>query len=205
MLVPVGEGALERGIAPALRDPRRVAEDAQRAQRLDQAQGRAIEVAHLLVAVDEQAALALRLVVAAGREQPQVLHRRAVAEVVEVEEEEAAAAGEQVAQVAVAVDAVSSPAAGQARAQASTMARPAAAKRARSSGGTKLARIVALAEEHAQARLAVGLRDRAAAAPAPAARRRRVCRRATRRPSWRSESSSSSSGARPRALAKAAK
>src|SRR5260370_5777962 len=88
MVLPVGEGARKRRVAPALRNPRRVTDDAQRPQRLHEIERAAIEVAHRLVAVDEQRPLPLRLVVAPRRQQPQVRHRRPGREVVESEEEE---------------------------------------------------------------------------------------------------------------------
>src|SRR5581483_3136352 len=93
----------KRRIVEALRDPRGVAQDAQRPERLDQAQRAAIERAQRLVAVGGGLALAQRLGVAAGREQPQILHRGPGEKVVEVEEERPLRAPQQVAEVAVAV------------------------------------------------------------------------------------------------------
>src|SRR4051812_46490087 len=56
-----GKGALECRILVALGDPGGVAEDAERAERLDEAERAPIEGAHLLVALEERLALAARL------------------------------------------------------------------------------------------------------------------------------------------------
>ena len=100
------ERGREGRIAPALRDPRRVEHEAEGAQRLDEPQPARVEVAELAVALDQHLALALALGVAARDQHPDVVDRRAGHEIVEVEEEPALVAVEQVPAVAVAVNAV---------------------------------------------------------------------------------------------------
>ena len=70
-----------------------------------EAEGAAVEVAHLLVAFHQGLPLRVSLLVGAGRDQPQILHRGAGEEVVEIEEERAALSPEEVAEVTIAVDA----------------------------------------------------------------------------------------------------
>src|SRR6185312_14764448 len=69
----VDERAGEDGIVEAPGDPGGVVDHPQTAQRLDEAEGAVIEVAQLLVAVEEGVAKAGRLGVAPGEEEPEIL------------------------------------------------------------------------------------------------------------------------------------
>src|SRR5688572_4639120 len=68
--IEVGEGGGERGIVPALGDPGRVVQVAQPAQRLDEREPARIELAELVVRLDEDLALLRALFVATADEQP---------------------------------------------------------------------------------------------------------------------------------------
>ncbi|MCY1428486.1 hypothetical protein D9M71_443710 [compost metagenome] len=78
---------------------------AQRAQAFDQRQFARVEVVEFLVAVHQFGQLRHPFVTLAGEHHPQVLHRRAHAAVVEVDDVESVVAAQQVARMAVAVQA----------------------------------------------------------------------------------------------------
>ena len=95
----------EGRVAPAPRDPGAVVQHAQRAQRLDQAQLAPVEVHERLVAVEHVEQLARHRGAVAREQHPQVLHRRAGDGVVEVDEVRAGVGPQDVARMAVAVQA----------------------------------------------------------------------------------------------------
>ena len=80
-------------------------EDAQGTQYLDELQFADIEIAELAVGLDDFRQLELLLFPVAGKQHPQILHRRGHAAVVEVDEVRSAVAPQQVAGVAVAMHA----------------------------------------------------------------------------------------------------
>src|SRR5690606_21757649 len=95
-------------VFPAPRQPGAVMDQAQRAQRLDERQLAPVEAAELLVAFQQRAELAGALAPVARQQHPQVLHGRAAARIVQVDEMRAAAGQvgrgpQDVAGVAVAV------------------------------------------------------------------------------------------------------
>jgi len=96
----------ERRIVPALGDPPRHVDDAERAQGLDQRQRRAVELAEHLVALQQILARPASFLVAAARQQPEILDGRAHHAIVEVDQDGAVAGPEDVAPVQVAVDAL---------------------------------------------------------------------------------------------------
>ena len=95
-----GERGGEGRVVPALGDPAGVMQLAHCTQRGHQGQFADVEVAHLLVAVEQGGH---RLVVVG--EHPQILHRRAHARVVEIDEMRAGVGPQHIAGMAVAVQA----------------------------------------------------------------------------------------------------
>jgi hypothetical protein len=102
----VRKGVGKGRIGPALGDPARVPDETKGAQGLDQAQPALFEGTEGAVGVHQDPALTVRLGVATGQQHPDVVHGGPDQHVVEVEEEEAGVAQQQVAHVAVAVDRV---------------------------------------------------------------------------------------------------
>jgi len=98
------EGAREGGIVEALGDPGGVAQVAEPAEGLDEADRSEIERAEHLVAVEQGVALEGAIRGAGREEQPDVLDRGRGGHIVEIEEEEAFPAAEEVSAVAVGVD-----------------------------------------------------------------------------------------------------
>src|SRR5665213_1678764 len=80
------EGRRKGGIVPALRDPCRVVQETQSAQRLDEVQLAAVECAELLVALEHPGELVLDARAVSRQQHPQVLHRGRGARIVEVDE-----------------------------------------------------------------------------------------------------------------------
>src|SRR5271157_281654 len=93
-------------VTPAPRDPGRVAHETQRPQRLHETEPAAVKAAELLIGVDQQRALPRTLAVAAGKEHPDILHRRADHEIVEVEKEPSLPSVKEVSEVTITVDGV---------------------------------------------------------------------------------------------------
>src|SRR5690606_25611980 len=84
--VEPGKTVREGRIAPAPRQPGAVVHHPQGAQGLDQHQLAGVEIVEHAVAFDQLGELAQLLVALAGKQHPQVLHRRPVHAVVEVDE-----------------------------------------------------------------------------------------------------------------------
>ena len=102
--VPTGTYTTEsKQVVPATGEPRRIVDEPQRTQRLDQLQLPPIEVGEVLVAGEHVAELPRHRRAIARQEHPQVLHRGAVAGVVQVDEVRAVVGPQQIAGVAVAV------------------------------------------------------------------------------------------------------
>ena len=102
-----GKGHGEGRVAPALGDPRAVAQHAQGAQRLDEQQLRVVELHEILVAAQQGVQLpASVLPFVSVQEQPEVLHGRAAASVVEVDQVQRLFALQQVAAVGIAMQAL---------------------------------------------------------------------------------------------------
>gem|GEM_PF-5121239 len=93
-------------VVPAPGDPSRVAYKTQCPERLHEAKPTAVKAAELLIGVDQERALPRALAVAPGKEHPDVLHRRADHEVVEIEKEPSLPSVKEVSEVTVAVDGV---------------------------------------------------------------------------------------------------
>ena len=103
MPVPLRAEPRERGrrVLPALADPCGVLQEAQRAQRFDEVELAPFEVAKPFVAFQQFFQLLRHRRGIAGHEHPQVLHSRAHARVVEVDEMRAGVGPQHVAGVAV--------------------------------------------------------------------------------------------------------
>src|SRR5438045_1713014 len=99
------EGARKGGIVPAARNPRRVVQDAQAAQRLDQRELGEVELPKQLVTFHQRRPARLLTRRVTGQEHPQVLDARTRHAIVEIHEQRAALAPQDVAAVAIAVDA----------------------------------------------------------------------------------------------------
>src|SRR5690348_8663805 len=93
------EGARKRRVLPASGKPRRVVNEAKRAQRFDQPQCGAIEIAHLFVTDQKHLEASPGLVVTPRDEKPEVLDRGPAQHVVEIQEERPLLVPKQVAQM----------------------------------------------------------------------------------------------------------
>ena len=135
--VEPGERHREGRVGPASRDPRGVVQQAQRAQRFDEPELAVVEVGEILVAAQHVPQLHRHRVAVAGEQHPQVLHRRAGARIVEVDEVRSARGPEHVAGVAVAVqpDARDANRRARRRVRLASMARAAAPDHASSRSG----------------------------------------------------------------------
>ena len=187
LLGPVGrareprKGDREGRVAPAARDPGAVVDHAQRAQRLDEAQLAPVEVHEGLVALEHGDELARHRRAVAREQHPQVLHRRAGDGVVEVDEVRAGVGPQDVAGVAVAVQAERARPARLSKARCTPRARCSASarQRRRRRGGTRSLR---------EQEVAAAPRRRSSTSSVHAVRERRdvaptACRRPMKRPS----------------------
>src|SRR5215472_2797977 len=102
----VWERRRERGIAPAPRDPGRVAHEAQRPKGLHQPEPAPVKAAELLVGVDQQRALPCAIAVTAREQHPHVLDRRADHEIIKIEKEPPLPAVKKISEVTISVDGV---------------------------------------------------------------------------------------------------
>src|SRR5579859_2613459 len=100
-----GKGAREGRVAPAMRNPGRMMEHPQGAQRLDEPELAQIEVRELLVALEQLAPLALLLRRRHREHHPEVLHARAHEAVVEIDEGRPPFVPQEIAEMAIAVQA----------------------------------------------------------------------------------------------------
>src|ERR1700716_3685279 len=99
------EGGWKGGIVPAARDPRRVVDEAQRTQRLDKVQLATVEFHELLVAGEHIGHAARHRGAVAGKQHPKVLRRGPHARIVEIDEMRALIGPQDIADVAIAVQA----------------------------------------------------------------------------------------------------
>src|SRR5579864_602502 len=99
------EGAREGRVAPAMRDPGGVMEHPQPPQRLDEPKLAQIEVCELMVAFEELRPLVLLLIGRPRKHHPQILHTRPHEAVVEIDEGRTSLVPQEIAEMAVAVQA----------------------------------------------------------------------------------------------------
>src|SRR6185437_9499981 len=104
-LTSPGKGTWKGRIGPAGGNPGGVVQHTDGTQRLDQRELVELHAAELVVAVHDLAPLALLLGLRAGQEHPQILDARAGHAVVQVDEQRAGSLPEDVAEVAVPVQA----------------------------------------------------------------------------------------------------
>src|SRR5690606_11987154 len=100
-----GEGGREGGVVPAFRDPADEVNHAQRAQRFDQREFSGVEQRELLVAFEEYTQLRLAVGTRSGEQHPDVLDGRPRQAIVEINEVRTRIGPENVAGMAVAVQA----------------------------------------------------------------------------------------------------
>ena len=105
MRVEPGKSLLEGGVVPAAGKPGRIMHDAQAAQRLDEMQLAGIEVAESSVPLEQGIELWNLLRPVSGEEHPEILHGRAAARVVKIDDMQLLAGNQHVAGMKVPVDA----------------------------------------------------------------------------------------------------
>src|SRR5207237_10047616 len=99
------EGRGKRGVIPAARQPRRLMIEPQQAQGLDQPQLTVVEILKLFVTADDRTQLPLHIAAIAGKKHPQILNRGTHSGIVEIDEMRTGIGPEDIAGVAIAVQA----------------------------------------------------------------------------------------------------
>src|ERR1700681_909495 len=99
------EGGGKRGVIPAARQPRRVMNEPQRTQGLDQPQLTVVEIVKVFVTADDRTQLPLHVAAIAGKQHPQILNGGTHPGIVEIDEMRAGIGPEDIAGVTIAVQA----------------------------------------------------------------------------------------------------